>query len=131
MSMPCRIVVASQNLFREIQTYSDCYVWLNLYNKPNFIEKIFTQENFDIFGILVKGMTFANQNSADTIVKLFDALDDLACIITKETSNNEHCVFINTVLTGAVINTKDIIENQQWKTICIGGLVKPNGKTQD
>ncbi len=129
MSMPCRIVIASQNLFREMQTYNDCYVWLNLYNRPNFIEKIFTKESFDIFGILVKGMTFANENSADVIVKLFEAVDDLACIMTEEIVNNEYCVFINTRLTGAVINTKEIIQNQQWKTVCIGGLVKPNGKT--
>tara|TARA_R110002012_G_scaffold319935_2_gene541853 strand:+ start:1188 stop:1571 length:384 start_codon:yes stop_codon:yes gene_type:complete len=125
----CRIVIASENLFREIQTYNDCYVWLNLYNKANFVEKIFRQEKFDIFGILVRGMTFANEKSAETIIKLFEAVDDLACITTQETANNEYCVFINTKLTGAVINTKEIIENQQWKTVCIGGLIKPNGKT--
>ena len=27
------------------------------------------------------------------------------------------------------LHAKEIIQNQQWKTVCIGGLVKPNGKT--
>ncbi|HAI17829.1 MAG TPA: hypothetical protein DCM10_07350 [Xanthomarina gelatinilytica] len=126
--MSAKIVLASDNFVREIQTYKECYVWLNFDNRDGFIEETFKREDFDIFGILSKGMTFYDENSAEVIVKIFESKKNLACIITQETYNDVNCIFINTNLTGLSIDTEQIINNEEWETLYIEGLVKIHGK---
>lgn len=126
--MPTRLVVASDNFVREIQTYQDCYVWLNFDNRNNFVQEIFKKEDFDIFGILSKGMSFKDENSAEIIIKIFESEKNLACIITEEKYNGVNSMFINTNLTGVSINTQDIIKSDKWQTLYIEGLVKVDGE---
>lgn len=126
--MPTRLVVASDNFVREIQTYQDCYVWLNFDNRNNFVQEIFKKEDFDIFGILSKGMSFKDENSAEIIIKIFESEKNLACIITEEKYNGVNSMFINTNLTGVTINTQDIIKSDKWETFYIEGLVKVDGE---
>ena len=126
--MPTKLVVASDNFVREIQTYQDCYVWLNFDNRNNFVQEIFKKEDFDIFGILSKGMSFKDENSAEIIIKIFESEKNLACIITEEKYNGVNSMFINTNLTGVTINTQDIIKSDKWETFYIEGLVKVDGE---
>lgn len=126
--MPTKLVVASDNFVREIQTYQDCYVWLNFDNRNNFVQEIFKKEDFDIFGILSKGMSFKDENSAEIIIKIFESEKNLACIITEERCNGVNSMFINTNLTGVSINTQDIIKSDKWQTLYIEGLVKVDGE---
>lgn len=126
--MPTKLVVASDNFVREIQTYQDCYVWLNFDNRNNFVQEIFKKEDFDIFGILSKGMSFKDENSAEIIIKIFESEKNLACIITEEKYNGVNSMFINTNLTGVSINTQDIIKSDKWQTLYIEGLVKVDGE---
>ncbi len=126
--MPTEIVIASDNFVREIQTYEQCRVWLNFDNRNNFMQEIFKKENFDIFGILSKGMSFYNENSAEIIVKIFESEKKLACIISEETYNDVNCIFINTNVTGLTVNIEEIIDNQEWHTIYVEGLIKIHGK---
>lgn len=126
--MPTRLVVASDNFVREIQTYQDCYVWLNFDNRNDFVQEIFKKEDFDIFGILSKGMSFKDQNSAEIIIKIFESEKNLACMITEEKYNGVNSMFINTNLTGVSINTQDIIKSDKWQTFYIEGLVKVDGE---
>jgi hypothetical protein len=126
--VPTKLVVASDNFVREIQTYQDCYVWLNFDNRNNFVQEIFKKEDFDIFGILSKGMSFKDENSAEIIIKIFESEKNLACIITEEKYNGVNSMFINTNLTGVSINTQDIIKSDKWQTLYIEGLVKVDGE---
>tara|TARA_R100000353_G_scaffold86394_1_gene64328 strand:- start:60 stop:443 length:384 start_codon:yes stop_codon:yes gene_type:complete len=126
--VPTKLVVASDNFVREIQTYQDCYVWLNFDNRNNFVQEIFKKEDFDIFGILSKGMSFKDENSAEIIIKIFESEKNLACIITEEKYNGVNSMFINTNLTGVTINTQDIIKSDKWETFYIEGLVKVDGE---
>lgn len=126
--MPTRLVVASDNFVREIQKYQDCYVWLNFDNRNNFVQEIFKKEDFDIFGILSKGMSFKDENSAEIIIKIFESEKNLACIITEEKYNGVNSMFINTNLTGVTINTQDIIKSDKWETFYVEGLVKVDGE---
>jgi hypothetical protein len=126
--VPTRLVVASDNFVREIQTYQDCYVWLNFDNRNDFIQEVFKREKFDIFGVLTKGMSFKDENSADIIVKAFEKEKNLASLISKEKVNGCSSMFVNTNLTGDTTNIEEIINSKRWKNFYVEGLVKINGE---
>ena len=73
-------------------------------------------------------MSFYNENSAEIIVKIFESEKKLACIISEETYNDVNCIFINTNVTGLTVNIEEIIDNQEWHTIYVEGLIKIHGK---
>ena len=126
--MPTRLVVASDNFVREIQTYQDCYVWLNFDNREGFMQEVFAREEFDIFGVLPKGMSFKDHHSAKTIVRMFERKANLGCVVTKEKVNGCSSMFVNTNLTGNITNIQDIVNSDKWQSFYVEDLVKINGE---
>lgn len=126
MSMLEKIVVASDNFVREMQSYQDCYVWLNFNGRENFVQYIYEKESFDIFGFLPKGLSFFDQHAAIKILKFFrEDPKQRACILSQETVNSESAVFLNCTLVGyGPIDLNKIIENRDWETVKIKRLVK-------
>ena len=70
--MPTKLVASKTTLLENFKPTKTA-MWLNFNNRNEFVEEIFVKEEFDIFGILSKGMSFKDENSADIIVKIFES----------------------------------------------------------